>query len=124
MINTNELRLGNLFNYEQTTHKVVMIKDGYFKSKWLKNDKDSYTHRARNGKYYSSSGIELNHVELLKLGFEKIGMAYCKFSFVINKWSEGQLMYGYIGGNIELKYVHELQNLFYALTKQELVYEE
>jgi hypothetical protein len=124
MINTNELRLGNLFNYEQTTHKVTLIREGYFKSKWLKDDKFEYTHIQRNGEYICASYLKLTHEQLLKVGFEKFNMAYVKGSFVINKWSEGELMYNFgVGGNLQLKYVHELQNLYYSLTKEELVYE-
>lgn len=137
-MNTQELRLGNLFDYEQTTHKVTLIRDGYFKSKWLKDDKFEYTHRARNGKYICASYLKITHEQLLKLGFtyRKISMgaglyrSECyymdtnKFDFIIYLTSNGiTLNSQFDRKEIFYNYIHELQNLYYSLTKEELVYE-
>ena len=66
--------------------------------------------------------IELTEEWLLKFGFEKDNeLNFVKFSFKVHFWSNyNSYMYGWVGGNIELKYVHQLQNLYFALTGEEL----
>ena len=65
------------------------------------------------------SGVPLTEEWLLKFGFEKQGMAYVRNDFDITKWSDGRFMYG---GKINLHVdsIHQLQNLYYALTGEEL----
>lgn len=76
-----------------------------------------------------SSGVSLTEGWLLDFGFklEEVTMSgvkyygWTKFSFLvdINK-VRGSYFYNWMGGNIELKYVHQLQNLHFALTGSEL----
>jgi hypothetical protein len=66
--------------------------------------------------------IPLTEEWLLRFGFEKDNeLNFVKFSFKVHFWSScNSYMYGWIGGNIELKYVHQLQNLYFSLTGKEL----
>lgn len=74
--------------------------------------------------------ISLTEEWLLKFGFEKNFRidsdgskktpVWRKGSFSITIWSDGRLFYDWIGGNIELKCIHQLQNLYFALTGEEL----
>lgn len=42
------------------------------------------------------------------------------FSFGLTIWKDDRLFYDWIDGNIEVKYLHQLQNLYFALTGKEL----
>lgn len=70
------------------------------------------------------SPIPLTEEWLVKFGFEETEHGFRKFSFTVDKWAESQLMYGWIGGNIELKHVHHLQNVFFCLVGEELEIKE
>ena len=69
--------------------------------------------------------IQLTHEYLIISGFKKEGMGYFKAIgdiqhgyFGIEKWSDGRFFYtGYL--HLELKYIHQLQNLIYVLTGEE-----
>ena len=67
--------------------------------------------------------ILLTEEWLLKFGFDKNDeLNFVNFSFTVHFWSNNNsYMYNWIGGNIELKYVHQLQNLYFALTNKELI---
>ena len=49
---------------------------------------------------------------------------WSKSSFCIAVGKYGKIFYGYFGGTVEIKYVHQLQNLYFALTGEELEIEE
>jgi hypothetical protein len=63
--------------------------------------------------------IELTEEWLLKFGFEKVA----ENDFILGKYSLYYLLYydGYRVSEITPKYVHKLQNLYFALTGKELV---
>ena len=70
-------------------------------------------------KFYNP--IPLTEEWLLKFGFKNIKFKYEINNFII--WLDPRSTYYYLnyeGGNIEIKYVHELQNLYFALTGKEL----
>lgn len=73
--------------------------------------------------------IPLTEDILLKCGFvrKKFGIdpynlqdGWLKFSFGLTIWEDGRLFYEWMGGNIEVKHLHQLQNLYYSLTGKEL----
>lgn len=64
--------------------------------------------------------IPLTEDLLLKYGFEKVGMAYKRDAFIVNRWSDGKLWLGGYGVSLELKSLHQFQNLYFALTSKEL----
>jgi hypothetical protein len=117
-MNTKELRIGNLVNYaEEGTIFTVMLIDhngigvqNQNESTWIEIDQ--------------FEGIPLTEEWLLKFGFEKQGMSYVKEvknqTFEISKWSDGRFFYGcYL--NLRNRYIHQLQNLYFALTSEELI---
>lgn len=124
----NELRLGNLFSYEQTTHVVTAISNTnskYADSKWLKGDGiEYYRHDIDEMK-----PIPLTEEWLLKFGFKKYNRVwYLKdpeldlkiFPFSI--WED--LSYNTGELTPPLDFVHQLQNLFFALVGEELTLAE
>jgi hypothetical protein len=124
MINANELRRGN-YVYS-TTHKVF--------TKVIRIDIDS--------EFQNIEPIPLTEEILLKCGFEKINVFDCRvFDWVKDKiiltgldeyeyqtlnepyslaFNFGDISKKEEHGQIEIKYLHELQNLYFDLTKTEL----
>ena len=69
----------------------------------------------------SISGIPLTEQWLIRLGFEKIGINYNMSIFnVYRRKSDNKLLYRNNVYAVELKHVHQLQNLYFALTGEEL----
>ena len=73
--------------------------------------------------------IPLTEEWLLKFGFEKQKVrmggkeyeGWVNFSFHLDtNHAENTLFYHWMGGNIEIKSLHQLQNLYFALTGKEL----
>jgi hypothetical protein len=75
--------------------------------------------------------VPLTEEWFLKFGFELKTDVYfsnikykdqcwVNFSFCIAVWRNGNFMYDWNGGNIQIKYVHQLQNLYFALIGKEL----
>ena len=61
-------------------------------------------------------GFDQNNVDI-----EKYDCKWYKFSFTLDYWNAQKFfVYGYIGGNKTIKHVHQLQNLYFALTGEEL----
>ncbi len=70
-------------------------------------------------------GIPLTEEWLLKFGFDKKDKSYIKNSFLfINNNSIYKFLYKLSIIESEVKYVHQLQNLYFALTGEELTIEK
>jgi hypothetical protein len=121
MIKSNELRIGNLVNYENEAYCVWSEIRKY--SVTLDNLKTRHIGAAA---YDEIDPIQLTEEWLLKFGFEEK-----------NKWfKKDDVMLGYISTDenlqlewktcvgdwvlINVTHVHQLQNLYFALTKQDL----
>jgi hypothetical protein len=117
MIKANELRIGNYFNYNNIAFKVVKIEN-----KYIGLDKEDDF-----GNYANIEDIEpisITKEILLKCGFKKLGN---------DNYSIGRINLG-LNYNIsididyvpihclngKIKYLHQLQNLYFALTNEEL----
>ena len=71
--------------------------------------------------------IPLSEDVLVKLGFEKNGIRFSKDWFYL--WlKDGEILFALeemqegIGSYLAINYIHSLQNLYYSLTNQELIY--
>lgn len=109
MIQANELRIGNLVQSKFGVHYVATPK--------MMLDIDKGVR-----KYF---GAPLTEEWLLNFGFKKQGIYYFKDDFFgisddlyeVCLWNDGEQI-GYKNENI--KYIHQLQNLYFALTNEEL----
>lgn len=117
MIQVNELRIGNYINYEQTTHVIAELHSDKVLHFWEQCTSDRYF-----SEYQSIKGIKLSKQWLLKLGFEldEEGTAFFhqRTGFPLTKQFTM-----YAGSYIEwvkIDYVHQLQNLHFALKGKEL----
>jgi hypothetical protein len=121
----NELRIGNLVTYENKTHKIFGISEQY---PFL----DTIEYGAFVVEWYDLKPIPLTEDWLLKAGFEVVydseftkRLDFIKdnrFDFFINKQNETLSGIRFKGNTFfnEAKHVHQLQNIYFALTGEEL----
>ncbi len=119
MRNENEFRIGNLITDSSTSHgkqlhpgilKIIGVIAG-----------DKHVIILENG-FVNISTVEpipLTKKWLKALGFEKKPGYYILDRFVLLDCVDGFLL-GDIDLNVKIKYVHQLQNLYFALTGEEL----
>jgi hypothetical protein len=125
-LKSNELRVGNLVCYECTTHIVVGLSDdGVVLTNWHKAlEEHPYTDYDRN-----HEGIFLDEQLLRFFGFsdEKVRAVFVNGKVDLERvfsdsteWSvhvfENEL-------DIVVEYVHELQNIMFTLTGEELKFD-
>jgi len=143
---TTELRIGNYVYYEHTTHVVYGIEGKNLYTWWVNDGKPNIEYENEDGKQIENpyadiidrhEPIPLTEEWLLKLGFSPEG--YKKGYIGIEHKAGGMitdfvLTYPYKIGDFQkhfiwehskwkynsIEYVHQLQNLFFALTEQEL----
>src|SRR5215831_7776890 len=119
MIKANELRIGNWVDYQGKKIKVENVNDGGINGEW-----DScwatYFHE-------DLSGIPLSQDILQTAGFEKaIQLTTGEWTYSIGDFdfkllsNSAFLQVEYSDFGIEIKNVHHLQNLYFALTGEEL----
>jgi hypothetical protein len=128
----NELRIGNLvYDNEERSNEAPFVIARVEQTEYtLWNSGDKYNIAGfQNNSYYSinPAGIPLTEEWLVKFGFEhKSGNEYVKDVFVFRKQQRDIVINGfendYNGILISARdyYVHQLQNLYFALTGEEL----
>ena len=124
----NELRIGNIICSKGTDETGIYIIEVIYKDYCL-GKYEKITHRVRQC-FDGMKGIPLTEEWLLKLGFEfyegeMIGTMSMNDNwtlglFKINAWGNGWLFYWDDKFDNRLQYVHQLQNLYFALTGNEL----
>ena len=126
MINANELRLGNIVSYKGVIGKVSWIQQECITIEYPRKDDLS------NGSFVSPElldGVEINEDIAVKCGFSRqvSGIGWDKFTNGYVELSLAPLKNGgyvfvyYIGGEyLYIRYIHQLQNLFFALSQKEL----
>lgn len=114
-----ELRFGNWVEYEKGFHTITTINFNYCDSHYKGNE---YRHR-----YTKIEPIPLTEDWLIKFGFTKVN----KYSYWLDDFLCETIYINLntrkttIGSNEEydinhIKHVHQLQNLYFALTGEEL----
>jgi hypothetical protein len=111
MIQANELRRNNLVNYKKNINKISSISEAFVML-------ESYECCSALVGYEDVKPIPITKEWLLKFGF-KDALNY----FKIKHFRIIMLEDRYFFDNIpltEIKYIHQLQNLYFALTGKEL----
>jgi hypothetical protein len=120
MIDTKELRLGNLFQDEDET-------PCYFAGAWER--KEGWIYRDSGGNTYKEMQmypILLTTDILDKCGFIiQNGCRWHERSKILLRWAEESVqyysfMYNLLADSTKIKYVHQLQNLYFTLTGTEI----
>lgn len=119
----NELRIGNLI------YDPIEIGGNVTTIKRIETDEDEYS-----GYLDHCNPIPLTEEWLVKFGFKKLdsdiivyGKTFGVFDgedysdgFILSKYKDGNF-YTSAGRKLIVKYVHQLQNLYFALTGEELI---
>lgn len=119
-MNIRELRIGNLVKYKDTSPQIKVIE-----IEWYFFAEDHYIK--------NSTPIPISEEWLIKLGFVYI-FEFDEYQYLGSTWFkiqhdnliDGKRDYWFDRENlssIRIKYVHQLQNLYFALTGEELIKE-
>jgi hypothetical protein len=115
MIQPQELRIGNILNYTTAENDILPTTIDWQDLKWISEDQKGFN--------LVHHPIALTEEWLLKFGFHKKGLWYKKDDAFIIGWIDNKSQIS-VGVNrnysITYRYVHQLQNLYFALTKKEL----
>ena len=136
----NELRIGNYLYYEHTTHIVSGVHGNRVYSWWVKDGEPVIEYEAKD---ISGTQVENPYMDvisqyepiplteewLIKFGFEKLTDSNDGFKNTTYTYRKGISFIVYFDGvrlstnfwmGNEKHYVHQLQNLFYVLSGEEL----
>ena len=139
MIQPNELRMGSLIEKDNVMYKFLSLEQNHtstseYRWYWVE------TLDGKLGKYYSShfNPIPLTPEILEKCGFEKVEnpkqygwyisvgnreLCWCHADYISLEFKVGQLDdFCDTIKDIDCKHLHQLQNLYFALTGEELIY--
>lgn len=119
MINPKELRIGNLVYREGIIRMVKSISDDYIGLCF------EYSHGVHYGTSKDLTPIPLTHEIFKQAGFELFPWGFVKNDVLIRVHWNGKAAPKYWlevgnGLRVDLLPVHQLQNLFHALTGEEL----
>lgn len=120
----NELRIGNYIEFNNSIDVKIIAINIEFISFW-KDDNFNFIFNSKN----QFNPIPLTEEWLLKFGFnndikinlyqfQDLSIVWPSENFFLNTWKD-ELVYGVE----KIKYVHQLQNLYFALTGDELISE-
>ena len=112
-LDSHEIRLGN-------TYKIEMG-DGTYKSDLINLEDLSNLLDDEIDDFYQA--LEISEEWLIKVGFKQYGLAGDSKCYSLNDIDIWIYSYDHIAfGKWELKYAHQLENLYFALTGEELTY--
>jgi hypothetical protein len=124
MITANELRIGNLVKWEEY---ILPIKSIDYESVYVKLNEELRIIYKTKYLYLPITEIEpvpITEEKLLKFGFEKY-VSECNIV-----WSLNHVYIWFVGGeyinelDLPIKFIHQLQNLYFALKGEELTLKE
>lgn len=126
----NEFRVGNFikFNNHLERERIVQIDLRFFASWAGGRSPNEMNINEELSNYYKP--IELNHEILEKCGFELVEFNIPEYRLVVNRawimiikggiFNLHDYQDEYYSNNIQIKYLHQLQNLYFSLTGEEL----
>lgn len=129
LLTAKDLRIGNYINYECTTHVVAEIHREKIIHYWINSGHDGYVTN-----YKQILSIPLTEKEVIRLGFNEDfdlikgvdgyydDNGYCVILDLDNEVWFCQNNNGTIFKIATIDFVHELQNIYFYITKKELKY--
>ena len=118
-MNVKELRIGNIVMWEGNHHKISSINSNGFVSITKKNLEPS------RFLIQETKPIKLTEEWLIKLGFQLVreSQSYDLGNFYIEVDFSTPITFTYHSGmySIKLEYIHQLQNLYYSIRREELI---
>ena len=130
----SDLRIGNYVYYEHTTHIVDGIYENKVYSWWVKNGEPVIEYEMKDiggamvKNPYRDVISQYEPIQLTDEWLMKFGATYKSYGYGDDEWKswniDGEVFrqngngITYTSGDIDIDYVHELQNLFYVLKKE------
>lgn len=113
---SSELRIGNLVNYGGVPSEVSLVDKLFFYCE------SSRVPTFSEGQDRQAQPIPLTEEWLLMFGFEKTSLHYLKKNGIIIFFlNNNEFCECFLGSIIvKIKHIHQLQNLYFALTGEEL----
>lgn len=118
MIQANDLRIGNLVNYHTEQMDIIAQPINVGQIKWAEDDIEFFN--------LVHSPIPITDEWLLRMGFEKLPHSFTCDIFHLTEWDDYPLNWCVAMNKnnavivLKLKYIHQLQNFYHALTGEEL----
>jgi hypothetical protein len=118
-MNANELRLGNYLSFTGTPHQIGLE---FFQ--WIKNFKEDF----KNDNDTGIEPIAITKEWLINAGFKESGYFFSLSGFYHQTIAISITLEKTLFGDNEeyeikhLKYVHQLQNLYFSITGEELIF--
>ena len=132
MINAKELRIGSRVEYRNEIAVVVNISERHI-GLYLGLIEEEFSRRPNKTvvSVDEISPVELTEEILLKCGFEKKGDNWYDLKFKISDCESNEMFFGGLESDIclftegyfssnSVKYLHQLQNLYFAITGKEI----
>jgi hypothetical protein len=130
-MNEQELRIGNWVEWEDESKEQIRISSISYSGTPVNTYFIGYDNNKKEAALWEFCPIPLTEEWLERLGFRKVpvykgNLSHLQWNkdyngfFVGLQIHEGGLYYG----RMEIKYVHQLQNLYFALTGEELEIKE
>jgi hypothetical protein len=118
----SELRIGNLLDYNGKIVKVNTLAIDFHGNQTMLASKENFLWNV--SKIDGIKPIPLTEEWLLKFGFDERLHGWWSEKIFLRKDENGNLWFDWNGTtqteSIEIKYLHELQNLYFALAGNEL----
>ena len=120
MIKVNELRIGNRVLDEYGNVSIINtisygVRISNDKYKWESKSEDQIHPIPLTAELLWECGFEKNN----RIDLGELKPCYSNFSLAL-MIRHNSYFVDWVGGNTEIKYLHELQNLYFSLTKTEL----
>lgn len=118
MIKPEELMIGNLVMYEQTTHIVTEIRKDTVCSRWINQSLEELDYECS---FEELKPILITEEIIKKFGFQWKNHGLRKDNFVIREYGDGFAVFLSMESfnfKIDIEYVHQLQNLYFNLTNR------
>ena len=116
----NEIRISNLIQWEDESEEIISIKS------IIHDSDDDYLVKFAGGSAQLAEfkPIPLTEEWLLKFGFEKLTKRFRKEvnGYWYTVWDSGQFDVDNKAISFNCKYVHQLQNLYFDLTGEDIKY--
>ncbi len=116
MIQANELRIGNLLNYDTAEGDILTTTIDWQDLKWISEDPKGFN--------LVHTPISLTEEWLVKFGFQRFKKGFIKNNICIAEYYGGGLTIFLSNEKFDFKVdlysVHQFQNLYFALTSEEL----
>lgn len=116
---TTELRLGNWVEIDKGYCKVVSLNTPVY-SQWNKGDDYCIVVQALNGCFWECTEEEVKGIEPTQEQVKQINSILSEYDYMTEITQDQAIYLSDIRGHMSLNYIHEAQNIYFIMNKEEL----